>query len=245
MSEQLLDLSGDRAFGVIFDMDGVLIDSAQAHFESWKELGRRRGVEISPEGFQSTFGRRNPDIVPLFFGRVTELAAAQLADEKEEIYRDLIRARPPIVPGAIELIRGLRADGAFLAIGSSGPRANIELIVAAMGVAECFDALICAEDVARGKPDPQVFALAASRIGLDPSRCVVVEDAPAGVEAARAAGAKCAAVLMHHDRSALAKADLIVERLVDLTPRQLRGLVSPSARFEEVRCSREEAPQVA
>lgn len=214
-----------RRFGVIFDMDGVLVDSAEAHFESWRALGRRRGVAISAEQFQATFGRQNRDIVPLFFGRVPEVESARLADEKEEIYRELVRARPPIVEGAVGLIRGLHADGAILAIGSSGPRANIELIVSAMGVAGFFEALICAEDVTRGKPDPQVFAVAASRLAIAASRSVVVEDAPAGVAAAKAAGARCAAVMMHNDRAALAQADLVVERLADLTPRRLRELV--------------------
>lgn len=211
-------------FGVIFDMDGVLIDSADAHWKSWRILAQRRGVELRQEQFAQTFGRQNRDIVPLFFGPVCPEESRRLADQKEEIYRDLIRDQPPLVFGAAELLRGLAAIGAVLAIGSSGPRANIELVVDALGVTHCFDAILCAEDVTRGKPDPQVFSLAASRINLRADRCVVVEDAPAGVAAARAAGAKCAAVLMHHDRAALAAADLIVERLADLTPAQLRAL---------------------
>jgi beta-phosphoglucomutase len=212
------------AFGVIFDMDGVLVDSADAHWRSWQVLGQRNGVQVREKHFSQTFGRQNRDIIPIFFGYVASSEALRLAEAKEEIYRDLIRERPPLVPGAGELIRNLHSTGARLAIGSSGPRANIELVVSALGVGSCFDALICAEDVTRGKPDPQVFLLSASRIGLPPARCVVVEDAPSGVAAAKAAGAKCAAVMMHHDRAALADADHVVERLADLKPEQLRAL---------------------
>lgn len=211
-------------YGVIFDMDGVLIDSADAHWRSWQILAQRCGVTVREEQFAQTFGRQNRDIVPLFFGLLSPEESNRLADQKEEIYRDLIRAQPPLVSGAAELVRGLRLIGAKLAIGSSGPRDNIDLVLSALGVTDCFDAIICAEDVTRGKPDPQVFTLAASRIDLNADRCVVVEDAPAGVAAAKAACAKCVAVLMHHDRIALAEADLIVERLGDLTPEQLGAL---------------------
>lgn len=212
------------SFGVIFDMDGVLVDSADAHWKSWRILGERECRPIREESFAQTFGRQNKDIIPIFFGDVSPLESQRLADQKEEIYRDLVRARPPIVEGATELVRGLRRIGAALAIGSSGPRENIMLIVSAMGIGDSLDAIVCAEDVTRGKPDPQVFAVAAERLTLPSDRCVVVEDAPAGVTAAKRAGAKCAAVLMHHDREALAEADLIVDRLDTLTPERLAQL---------------------
>lgn len=217
-------VDSDPSFGVIFDMDGVLVDSADAHWRSWQMLGERNRVSVREKHFSETFGRQNRDIIPIFFGNVPASELHRLAEEKEQIYRDLVRQKPPLVPGAAELIRELEDAGAKLAIGSSGPRTNIELVVAALGVGDCLDAVICAEDVTRGKPDPQVFSLAATRLNLATNRCVVVEDAPAGVAAAKAAGAKCAAVMMHHDRAALRDADHIVQRLADLTPEQLRAL---------------------
>lgn len=225
MGSQDSTMTARTRFGVIFDMDGVLVDSAQAHWRSWRILGERQGVAIEERLFSETFGRQNRDIVPLFFGNVAESESIRLAEAKEEIYRGLVVSKPPVVAGAVELVRGLREFGAALAVGSSGPLANIAMLLSGMGVRDCFETLVCAEDVSRGKPHPEVFALAASRLGVSPIRCVVIEDAPAGVAAAKAAGAKCAAVMMHHDRSALSAADLIVERLAELTPRRVAALV--------------------
>jgi len=214
----------DRWFGVVFDMDGVLVDSADAHFRSWRILAEERGRRVSAEQFASTFGMQNRDIVPLLLPEASGAEMHRLADRKEEIYRGLVRERPPIVEGAVELVRSLHAAGAALAIGSSAPRANIDLMLSAMSVAELMNAVVSAEDVERGKPDPQVFQLACRRLRLPPERCVVIEDAPAGVAAARAAGAKCLAVTIHHPREALSRAHQTVDRLSQVTVDQLRRL---------------------
>jgi HAD superfamily hydrolase (TIGR01509 family) len=136
-----------------------------------------------------------------------------------------VRGCTPIVPGAVELVRGLHEAGVRLAVGSSGPLANIELVLAAMGATQIVRAIVSADDVTRGKPDPLVFTLACARLGLAPGRCIVVEDAPAGVEAGKAAGAWVVAVLMHHPASALARADRIVEKLSDLSVSEVVGLI--------------------
>ncbi len=213
-------------FGVIFDMDGVLVDSAEFHLQSWQALGAEQGRPISREEFLHTFGRQNRDIVPAFFGPVSPQRLTQLADRKEEIYRDLIRRHPPIVEGAVRLVRDLRRAGALLAVGSSGPRQNIELILQGMDVTDLPIAIVSADDVSRGKPDPQVFQIACQRLRLPPQRCVVIEDAPSGVAAAKAAGCRRVAITMHHSREALVAADLIVDRLADITVDQLRALTT-------------------
>ena len=205
-----------QSVGAIFDMDGVLVDSADAHFKSWRELGLELGVEITRAQFAETFGRQNRDIIPLRFGVYDDRRIRELAAKKEELYRGLVRERPPIVPGAVELVTALAQRGVRLAVGSSGPQENIDLILAAMGVAGAIEVVVSADQVQRGKPDPQVFALACEGLGLAPHRCVVVEDAPAGVEAAKRAGCRCIAVMVHHSREALARADLVVLRLNDL-----------------------------
>lgn len=211
--------------GVIFDMDGVLIDSADPHKESWRQLAAENGAAMSDELFAATFGRRNQDIIPMVFGEVTPAQFRVLAHRKEAIFRDLVRDAMPVVPGAVELIRGLHAGGFRLAVGSSGPRANIDLALEKMGVREAMSGVVTGEDVTRGKPDPQVFQLAAQRIGLPPDGCVVVEDAPAGVEAGHAAGARTVAVLIHHPREAFPEADLCVEKLGDLDLSGMRALL--------------------
>jgi beta-phosphoglucomutase len=139
-----------------------------------------------------------------------------------------VRRKVPAVEGAVELVRELSTAGVPLAIGSAGPRANIDLIVEGMGVQRHFAAIVSADDVTRGKPDPQVFQLACERLGMPPSQCVVIEDAPPGVVAGKRAGASVAAIMMHHSRETLAEsgADLVVSKLKDLSVEALRKLVA-------------------
>ena len=213
--------------GVIFDMDGVLVDSAQPHFRSWQLLAEENGATVTEEQFKSTFGQQNDDIIPFLFGEVSPQRLRRLAYRKEELYRDLIRAQAPIVEGAPELVRSLHDAGVTLAVGSSGPLANIELVLDAMGVRQLVSVIVSGDEVTRGKPDPQVFSIACQKLSILPSRCVVIEDAPVGVQAARAAGTRVVAVLMYHPAEAFSGADCIVDRLGGLSVGQLRALCSP------------------
>ena len=209
-------MNNSAPVGVIFDMDGVLVDSADAHYESWRLLGVENGREITRAQFDASFGRRNVEIIPLRFGEVAPDELRRLSERKEVLFQEIVERQVPAVPGAAELVRKLKEAGVRLAVGSSGPLLNIQIMLRGMGVLELFEQIVSAEDVTRGKPDPQVFALACARLGLPSERCVVIEDAPAGVEAARAAGTRVVAVQMHHSREAFAQADMIVERLADL-----------------------------
>ncbi len=218
-------MTSEKPFGVIFDMDGVLVDSARPHLRSWQLLAEENGASVTSEQFASSFGQQNCDIIPALFGPVSDTRLAVLADRKEQLYRDLVREDPPIVDGAASLVRSLHEAGAGLAVGSSGPRANIDLVLTAMGVQHCIDAVVSGDDVTRGKPDPQVFTLAVERLRIPPADCVVIEDAPVGIAAARAAGTRCVAVLMHHPAGAFREADMIVPRLSDLSVDELVSLV--------------------
>jgi len=214
--------------GVIFDMDGVLVDSAGAHLESWKLMAQEHGLSVTESQVAATFGRQNRDIIPVLFGEVSERRLKALGDRKEELYRNLVRGRTPLVEGAADLVRGLADRGAKLAIGSSAPRANIDLVLEAMGLSALFGVVVSGDEVTRGKPDPQVFTMACDRLGIVPARCVVIEDAPAGVTAAKRAGAKGVAVLIHHERDAFDGADAAVSRLADLTVEAVYKLVDGS-----------------
>src|SRR5207253_6858178 len=121
-------------------------------------------------------------------------AIDDLGTRKEDRYKAAARQGVALLPGAGELLEGLRAAGFRQAIGSSAPRGNIDLILELTGSARFFDAISSAEDTQRGKPDPQVFLVAANKLRAPPSRCVVMEDAVAGVQAARAGGMKCIGV---------------------------------------------------
>lgn len=211
--------------GVVFDMDGVLVDSAEAHLESWRGLARELGAPLSTADVAATFGRQNRDIIPILFG-VTEPTEVQaLADRKEVLYRDIVRLHLPVVDGAVALIDALHEAGCRLAVGSSAPRANIDLVLDRVDRAHCFHAIVSGDDVRRGKPDPQVFLLACERLALAPHRCIVIEDAPAGIVAAKRAGARAVAVLPYHGHDAFDDPDLTANALCDLAPSDLYKLV--------------------
>jgi beta-phosphoglucomutase len=217
-------MAGQR-WGVVFDMDGVLVDSAEAHFESFMRLVAEYGRSISREEFAKLFGRQNRDIMPALFGPLSEAEIEARSDRKEALYRDLVRGNLPAIPGAVDLVRALQAADVRMAIGSSGPRANVELIIQELGIGDALCGYVCSEDVRRGKPHPDVFVEAARRLDLPPARCVVIEDAPHGIEAAHAAGARAVAILIHQPREAFPNPDLAVDALAELTVEQLHALV--------------------
>jgi len=183
----------EHQVGVIFDMDGVLIDSYEAHFESWKRLAAETQRQYSREEFVKGFGRTTREVLQEQWTHVelSEERLKKLGDRKEEIFREQICNDFPAMPGCRELIEELKQHGFSLAIGSSGPPDNVNLIVNQLDIGKTIDVLVTGADVTAGKPNPQVFLLAAEMLNIEPSRCVVVEDAPVGIEAARNAGMKC------------------------------------------------------
>ncbi len=211
---------------VIFDMDGVLVDSYRAHLESWRMMAREYGVEMTDRQFAVTFGRTSRDIIAHFWGDgLAEDRIAEMDGRKETLYRRIIAADFPEMDGARDLVATLHADGFRLAVGSSGPPENVRVAIDGLGLPECFDAAVTGMDVTRGKPDPQVFLLAAGKLGIDPSCCAVVEDAPAGIEAARRAGMVAIAITGTAPREKLADADLIVDSLAELSPAAIADLI--------------------
>jgi len=212
--------------GVLFDMDGVLVDSYAPHLESWRRLAAELGAAVTEPQFAGTFGRTSREIIGILFGTDRDEADVRRLDaRKEAIYRDLVRGRVPAMPGAVDLLRSLHAEGFRAAIGSSGPAENVALIVQEMELNGLIDARVTGADVLRGKPDPQVFLLAAQRLKLPPSRCAVVEDAPVGIQAARAAGCVAIALTSTHPAASFADANCVVAALSELSPARIRDLI--------------------
>lgn len=203
------------AKAVLFDLDGVLVDSAPYHFQAWRELFRQVGREYGEKEFGETFGLRNDAILRYMLGERPREEMARLAVGKEELFRAQIGGRIEAGAGASELVGRLKAAGLALAIVTSTPRANVELILGALGLDDAFPVIVAEEDVRRGKPDPEGFLRAAQRLGVPPVECVVLEDAPEGIEAAKAAGMRCVGVATSRSVEALGQADLVVERLDD------------------------------
>lgn len=213
------------SWGVIFDMDGVLVMSEDAHWESWRRVGEARGVTITHGVFLSCFGRVNPDCVRIMFGEGTPPAEAlRIADEKERSFREIIRAEVPLAGGVVELLEELTGAGALLAIGSSAPPENVDLVLDAAGLRRYFAATVDGTQVRRGKPAPDVFLRGAELLGLGPGACAVVEDAPAGIAAARAAGMTAIAVTTTNTEEALreAGAHRVYRSIGDLSAGELR-----------------------
>lgn len=200
--------------GVLWDLDGTLVDSGDLHFESWITVMSREGVTLSRETFLKSFGRKNDQILREWLGpQASPDKIRQVGDNKEAEYRRLARVHglTPLA-GAKDWVARLRTEGWRQAIASSAPRQNINVMLELIGLAGAFDAIVAAEDVTIGKPNPQVFLAAAERLGVEPVRAVVVEDAQAGIQAARRAGMKVIGV----GHAPLDGADRLVRSLEDL-----------------------------
>ncbi len=216
---------------VIFDMDGVLVDSYRAHFESWQRVAAERGVAYSEKEFARSFGRTSREIIKGTWGRgdLDDATIAAIDARKEALFRDIIRARFPMMDGVRELLDGLHRAGFRVAIGSSAPPENVALVLEHFGGPSRFDGIVNGMDVKRGKPDPQVFLLAAERAGVQPSRCVVIEDARPGIEAATRAGMASVALVStgrSEDDFRPVRPGLIVHSLRELNPPLLAKLIA-------------------
>lgn len=212
--------------GVIFDMDGVLVDSYQAHLESWTRLYSELDVTYSEAEFAADFGRTSRDILRRRFGEDFPLEKIRALDErKEALFREVLQGDFPTMDGAVQLIDSLVTDGFSIAVGSSGPPENIALCLEKLSCCEKFAAIVTGADVSCGKPDPQVFQMAASRMNVSPDSCAVVEDAIHGVEAANRAGMVSIGLTGTVDRTALVSAKLVVDSLKELSPTLIRDLI--------------------
>lgn len=203
--------------GVIFDLDGVLIDTGQFHRQSWYDLAREEDFEMSDELFYSTFGMQNYQIIPKLVRRdLTAEDIERMSEWKERRYRELISGKLTLQEGARGLIDELKSNGFLLAIGTSAPQANLAFMLEHTGVDDCFDAYVTGEEVSNSKPAPDTFLKAAEKLSLAPGCCLVVEDAVQGVQAGKKAGMKVVAVCTTRQREDLEEADLIVDSLGEL-----------------------------
>lgn len=212
---------------VIFDIDGVLVDSYQAHFESWRKLTREYGGDMSEDFFARTFGRTSREILLRLWPKGLDEKALQALDRrKEAYYRQILQQNFPLMDGALELIDELRSEGFKLAVGSSGPPENVMLALEHLGK-EHFSAAVSGYDVQQGKPEPEVFERAAERLDVPPHHCAVIEDAKVGIEAANRANMVSVALVSTGHRLEEytdASPDLIVGSLRELSPSVLNAL---------------------
>jgi len=219
----------DQRRAVLFDMDGIVFESEALHLASWGAVVARYGAPPPLLEEQTPFiGRRARDFAAyLVETRRLPLSADQLLVEKQTAFSEILRrerARPR--PGLLTLLRRVERLGAVPAVASSGTRRHVSLVLDRLGLSHRFADIVTGDDVERAKPDPAVFLVAARRVGVAPERCLVVEDAPPGVAAARAAGMTVVAVPCAETRHLdFRHADLVLDHLGELTIRRLRALL--------------------
>ncbi len=204
-----------RTRGVIFDLDGVLVDSEGLHVEAWRTLFARHGIQASDEEYARGVGMSDVDWLEWLLGsHGLEGDVASLREAKREIFQTLLAENVRPFPGVVDLVRALQPEFR-LGVASNSWRQNIETVLDRLGIRACFDALVGAEDVARHKPHPEAYQCVAARLGLALAACCVIEDSPLGIQAAKAAGMRCIGITNTMPCERLVGADLVVRTLED------------------------------
>lgn len=209
--------------GALFDMDGTLVDNSAIHIEAFEIFCARYGVDDWREKLAQAFGMGNDDIMRSIMPAETirEKGVAALSDEKEAIYREIYAPTIRPVEGLVGLLERLREAGIRCAVGSSGCRANVDFVLEKCGIGHYFDAIVSGDRVTRCKPDPEIYLTAAAALELKPAACVVFEDAKAGIEAARRAGAgrivTLTTTLPREVLAAETEADTIIDTFAEIT----------------------------
>lgn len=212
---------------VIFDMDGVIVDSAPHHFSAWQKVWQRRGVPYSYADFKHNFGQRSDLQVRYIVGnKLSQDEVKTIVAEKDILLREILKDNMRALPGAVELIKSLNEYGVKLALGSSSPKETVYLVAETLGVEKYFDAIVCGSEVREGKPNPQIFLLSAKRINVEPWKCMVVEDAVVGITAAKRGGMYVLAVTNTHPRESLMDADIVVDSLNEVTVQSLEDFMA-------------------
>ena len=210
--------SGITKCAFIFDMDGTLVDNMYFHTEAWGILLRENGFDIDPHDFLvSTAGKTNREIMPTIFGDISDERIGELAERKESLYRELFLAERRPVPGAVEFLEASRGHGIRLAVATAAPVGNVEFILDGLDLRKYFEAVVTAADVTKGKPDPEIFLKSAASVGVEPSACLVFEDAIGGFEAAHRAGMKSIGITTVNPAEDILKLDSVVEAHSDFS----------------------------
>ena len=202
---------------VLWDMDGVIADSNSFHFAAWQETFAKRGINFTKEDFTKLFGTRNDFIIRKVLGKgLPEEDIEPIVQEKEASFRQKAKSNIKPLPGVMKLLNTIKKGNFKLALVSSAPKENIDLISSELKLEEYFNSIVSGREVPQSKPNPQIYLLAAERLGTQPESCIVIEDSPPGVKAAKAAGMRCLAVANTHSKEELKGADKVVNSLEDM-----------------------------
>lgn len=207
--------------GAIFDMDGVLLDNVAAHLEAFRRFGEEQGKRVCNEDIYAAFGQKNDAMLESILGRkLSAEEVEQYGRRKEEIYREIIRPTlaAHVVKGLKKLLEELPRAGIRIAVATSGPIENVDMVLDGLDLRSRFESIVTGEHVVHGKPHPEAFLKAAEGLDLPPEACVVFEDSPSGVKAALRAGCLCVALTTTHSRKLLAELGprLIIDDFTEL-----------------------------
>ncbi len=196
----------------IFDMDGTMINNMDYHKKAWKEFAKRHGFEFTDEEFKEKFsGKKNDQIFTGIFGSsLTHNQINDYTEEKESIYRELYAPEIKAVVGLTDAISSLEKNGKKLAVATTAPKGNRDFGFKALDLENTFDIILGDEHVVNGKPNPEIYLETAKKLNIDPSRCIVFEDSPPGVEAGKRAGMTVIGILTTHSEEDLKNADYLV-----------------------------------
>ena len=203
---------------VIFDMDGVLVDNRDIHIDAFEIFCDRHGLKFDRAIILKSFGQVNKQIFENLLGKGT-LTDQQIIDyglEKEDIYREIFDKKIEPAKGLVRFLKSLKERGVKIAVGSSGPLKNVQYVLDRCGIAEYFDAIAHGDIVKNGKPDPEIFLLAAELLGVTPDECIVFEDAFVGIEAANRAGMTIIALATTFPREQLTGYDMLIDDFTEI-----------------------------
>ncbi len=213
---------------VIWDMDGVLIDTSEYHFLAWSKMLQGLGVAYTREMHEQFFGMKNEDFLSLVFAKALGPdQVAKIGERKEELFRRSILGKVALLPGVRYWLDWLRERGVIQALASSAPPENVDTLVRETGIRSYFSAIVSSANLP-GKPDPAIFLQAAGQVGIPARGCIVIEDAVAGVQAAKNAGMRCIAVATTRPAALLHAADVVVNRLDALAPQDFESFLGQS-----------------
>jgi len=207
---------------VIFDMDGVLVDNARFHEQAFAEYFSRYGIKLAPE----MFGRGNEEIMTELFPNESKERRQELADGKEAYYREIFEPQIKPVPGLVALLNELKNNNIRIAVGSSAPIENIDFVLDKLHIRDYFDVVVVAAMVERAKPAPDIYLKSAELLNISPEKCLVFEDALAGIKAARSAGTKVVALATSLPKDKLTDTDRIISDFTEITVAEIRQIVS-------------------
>lgn len=214
--------------GIIFDLDGTLIDNNAYHIDAWKEFYKKMNMEFTPDTYKNRInGRISKAIFPNILGReLSDDEIMQYDDEKESLYRTLYRPHIQPVKGLLDFLEKLKQENYSMAIATSGLPPNIEFMFENIAIKRYFSAVVNASNIIKGKPHPEIFEKAAEAINANPKRCIAFEDSVAGIRSAKAAGMKVIGLTTTHTKEDVREADFIIKDYTEINPERLKALMT-------------------